>query len=277
MSDPDHMGFALRSSAMSVGAVRQTHQLHRDGDLITKTYRSWRRGEHRREWDTLSLLALHQPGLAPRPVTARLDAQPPSLTMTVLPGSPIVGRWTTEQVELLAETMSRLWAVPCHGMPVSEGLHPAYWRDLAAVSPRPSGGAEQEAYDWAVGWIDGPELDALLDGNHEQILGQGDPQPGNMLYDGTALRLVDFEDAGASDVCFELANFAEHLGARDAGLARLADLIEHDDRRYRKCRALIASYWLFRLLPDPAGLRTPRPSELHQQALRLIDLVNGSS
>lgn len=160
-------------------------------------------------------------------------------------------------------------------MPATEGHDPTYWRDLAAKSERPRSGAEQEAYDLAVGWIEGSELDALLDGHQVQILGQGDPQPGNMLFDGIALRLVDFEDAGASDVCFELANFTEHLGTRDTGLERLADLIDHDDQRYRRCRALIASYWLFGLLPDPTGARASRQAELHQQALRLLNLFIG--
>lgn len=147
-----------------------------------------------------------------------------------------------------------------------------YWRDLAARSQRPPSGIERQAYDLAAPWIGGSGLDALLDGEQTQILGQGDPQPGNMLYDGQVIRLVDFEDAGASDVSFELANFGEHLGTREAGLDRLADLIDHDQERYRSCRQLIAAFWLFTLLPDPTGARPPRSVELQQQALRLIGL-----
>lgn len=188
------------------------------------------------------------------------------MTMTVLPGSPISGRWSENQIRLMAEAMRRLWSIPCDGMTAIETHGPIYWRDLAARSRRPRTGVEQEAYDLAVGWIDGSELEALLGGRQPQVLGQGDPQPGNMLYDGTSIRLVDFEDAWASDVCFELANFAEHFGTRDTRLDQLADLIDHDDQRYRWCRGLIASFWLFRLLPDPTGARPPRSAELHQQA-----------
>lgn len=216
----------------------------------------------------------HQPGLAPAPVSAQLDADPPLVTITVLPGSPIAGRWSENQIRLMAEAMRRLWSVPCDGMTAIDWRDPAYWRNLVAGSQRPVIGVEAVAYDLAVGWIDGPELESLLDGCQPQILGQGDPQPGNMLYDGISIRLVDFEDAGPSDVCWELANFVEHLGTRDTGLDRLADLVDHDDQRYRRCRALIASFWLFALLPDPTGSRPPRSAELHRQALRLSGLFD---
>lgn len=79
---------------------------------------------------------------------------------------------------------------------------PAYWRDMAAKALPPPSGIERDAYDLAVTWIVGSELDALLDAHNERILGQGDPQTGNLLYDGTSIRIVDFEDAGASDVSF---------------------------------------------------------------------------
>lgn len=259
---------------MADGRTRQTHQLRRDRDLITKTYRSWSRQEPHREWTTLNLLAVHQPGLAPEPITAELDEEPPSITMTVLPGSPIIGYWTNDQIDLLADAVQRLWHLPCDRLAPIDMHDPQYWRDLAARSLRPTSGVAQRAFDLAVEWIVGSDLNALLDGRTPQILGQGDPQPGNMLYDGKAIRLIDFEDTGTSDVCFELANFAEHLGTRDTGLDRLADLVDHDHRRYHLYRRLIASFWLFRLLPDPTGTRPPRTAELHDQAVRLIDLLD---
>lgn len=198
---------------MADSAPRQTHELRRDGELITKTYRSWARGEHRREWAALNLLAEHRPGLAPEPVRADLEGTPPSITMTVVPGRPIAGRWTDDQVDLLAEAMTRLWSVPTELDSI--GVHaPDYWRRLVATSIRPSGGTEQKVYDLASAWINGPALDDLLDGSAPQVFGQGDPQTGNLLLDHNRIRLVDFEDARASDACFELANFAEHLGNR---------------------------------------------------------------
>lgn len=250
---------------------RQTHLLHRDGGLITKTYRSWSRGEHRREWAALNRLATHQPGLAPQPIRAALDAEPPSITMTIVPGTPITGRWSDDQLGSLADAMRRLWSTPADGLAPLDLYEAAYWRALMARSNRPAAGVEQQAYDLAVRWISGPELDELLAGPLD-VLGHGDPQPGNLLYDGERIRLVDFEDAGAGDPCFELANFAEHLGTRGTGLDRIANLVEHDAVRYHSFRRLLAVFWLMKLLPDPVGIRPPRTAELREQSLRLVSL-----
>ncbi|MBO0813421.1 MAG: aminoglycoside phosphotransferase family protein [Microlunatus sp.] len=247
-------------------APRQTHHLRRDGDLITKTYRTWQRGEPRREWGTLTRLAESAPGLAPEPIAADLGAEPPWITMTVLPGRPIAGRWTDDQVALLAGAMERLWQTPTDGLD-SIGVHrPAYWVELAAATARPDG-PEGELYDRVVEWF--AELDVLLDGSAAQILGQGDPQAGNMIFDGRQVRLVDFEDAGASDLCFELANFAEHLGNRGTGLERLADHFEVDHQRLWLCRRLLASFWFLRLLP----VRAERGADFAHQTERLVDLL----
>ena len=259
---------------MADPVARQTHLLRRDGDLFTKTYREWDRNQHSREWNALTCLTRHAPGLAPAPVSAVLDARPPSITMTALPGQPIVGTWTEQQIRLLAKTLRQLWTVPSNGLTPIDMHEPAYWRSRAARAMRPPGGVEQQAYDLAVEWISGPDLDRLLAGQQRQILGQGDPQPGNLLYDGTAIRLVDFEDAGASDACFELANFAEHLGTRGTGLDRVADLIDHDQSRYHQCRRLLASFWLFRLIPDHNGNRRTRAVSPSAKATRLVDLFH---
>ncbi|MEV6038094.1 hypothetical protein AB0L65_43590 [Nonomuraea sp. NPDC052116] len=58
---------------------------------MIKRYRSWERGEHRREWAVLNVLALHAPGLAPAPVRADLDGSPPRVVMSRLPGTPLRG------------------------------------------------------------------------------------------------------------------------------------------------------------------------------------------
>lgn len=250
----------------------QTHLLHRDGSLITKTYREWDRDQHTREWDALSRLALHAPGLAPAPVSALLKARPPSVTMTIVTGEPINGSWTNHQTQLLADALRRLWAVPSDGLTAIDMHEPAYWRRRASRTVRPRGGVEQRAYDLAAEWIAQPDLDVLLNGQQAQILGQGDPQPGNLLYDGELIRLVDFEDAGASDVCFELAIFAEHLGTRDTGLDRIADLVDHDQNRYLQCRRLLASFWLFSLLSITDGSPRRRTVTATEQATRVIEL-----
>lgn len=257
---------------MAETGARQTHLLRRHGRLITKTYREWDRDQHARAWEGLIRLAQDAPGLGPAPVSALLAARPPSITMTLIPGQPIIGPWTDHQLQLLASALRRLWTVPSDGLGAIDMHQPAYWRRRAAKAVRPPAGGERAAYDIAVEWIDHPDLDVLLDGEQRQILGQGDPQPGNLLYDGESIRLVDFEDAGASDVCFELANFAEHLGTRGTGLDRVADLIDHDANRYLQCRRLLASFWLFRLLSNADGTRRMRTVGASEQAARVVEL-----
>lgn len=249
--------------------VRQTHLIERTGDRVTKTYRDWRRDEHRREWWTLEQLAEHAPGLAPAPIEADLDGEPPSITMTAVAGRPVSGRWTEAQVDLLADALDRLWSVPVGESRPIDFQTPAAWRRLATSTPAPTeDGPERAAHAAAQQWIASAELVAMLAGPRS-IIGQGDPQVGNLLLDGDRLHLVDFEDAGPSDRCFELANFAEHLGTRGTGLDRLVERFDVDRRRYRLCRRLIACFWLFRLAADPL-----RVDEHRSQAGRVLDLFS---
>ena len=67
-----------------------------------------------REWHALRLLAEHAPRLAPEPISAELDASPPSIVMSLLPGEPL-GRRPLERAQehALAIAIGRLWqAVP---------------------------------------------------------------------------------------------------------------------------------------------------------------------
>src|SRR4051794_32299866 len=60
------------------------------------------------------------------------------------------------------------------------------------------------------GFRGGP-LDRLDAG--DPVLGQGDSNLANFLWDGTEVRIVDFEDSGPSDRAFELADLVEHISA----------------------------------------------------------------
>lgn len=76
-------------------------------------------------------------------------------------------------------------------------------------------------------------------------MGRGDPALGNILWDGTEARLVDFEDAGRSDVAHEIAEFLEHPQQRNLPAAArervAAELLAPDEQT-----ALAASRWLLR-------------------------------
>ena len=61
--------------------MANTHAVEVGSATVVKRFRRWDQGEHRREWRALNLLAEHAPGLAPAPVCADLEADPPSVTM----------------------------------------------------------------------------------------------------------------------------------------------------------------------------------------------------
>src|SRR5262245_12442436 len=82
----------------------------------------------------------------------------------------------------------------------------------AMVATRPGLGEEpgvRRAWQAAVTWLDRRAVDnqVYLDG--ETVLGQGDCNLANFLWDGTQIRIVDFEDSGPSDRTFELAILVE--------------------------------------------------------------------
>src|SRR4051812_50229094 len=85
--------------------------------VLTKRYRSWSRGEHRREWSVLQHVHRYAPDLVAGPLTADLDADPPIVTMTVVPGQPLHGVPTATQLDALAAAIGELWRGAHDGAP----------------------------------------------------------------------------------------------------------------------------------------------------------------
>lgn len=111
------------------------------------------------------------------------------------------------------------------------------------------------------------------------VLGQGDANLANFLWDGSQVRIVDFEDSGPSDRAFELAVLVEHISAwSDAGLSADAflgsfGLTAAEQVRVREYCRLSALFWLMMLPPgSPAHDRNP-PGTLERQATRLLLLL----
>jgi Ser/Thr protein kinase RdoA (MazF antagonist) len=132
---------------------------------------------------------------------------------------------------------------------------------------------------WHAGadWFCGGALDRLGDG--DTVLGQGDSNLANFLWDGTEVRIVDFEDSGPSDRALELADLVEHISAwSDAGLP--ADVVlgsfglaAAERVRVREYRRLCALFWLMMLLPGRPGHDRNPPGTLERQAARLLLLL----
>ena len=137
----------------------------------------------------------------------------------------------------------------------------------------------RRAWQAAVTWLDNstPDSQACPDG--EVVLGQGDCNLANFLWDGAQIRIVDFEDSGPSDRAFELAILVEHISAwsdasleADTFLAQF-ELTTSERARLRQWRRLAALFWMILLRPDgPASCRNP-PGTLKLQASRLLTLL----
>jgi len=266
-----------------------THQVHVDAGrgVVVKRFRSWDRREPAREWIALTLLAEFAPGLAATPVRADLIANPPVVEMSWLPGVPLGDApLSAAQAEALALALGRLWnAVPRARLTDlgGPGLNVAQLARrvtgmLAACHTTDDRALVRRAREAGAGWFSSGAADRL-DGA-DMVLGQGDCNLANFLWDGTQVRLVDFEDSGPSDRAFELAVLVEHISAwsgaglsADAFLARF-DLTVAERAKVREYRRLAALFWLMMLLPGgPAQHRNP-PGTAERQAARLLLLLD---
>ena len=265
-----------------------THEIQVDADrgVVVKRFRSWDRREPAREWNALMLLAEFAPDLAATPVRADLAADLPVIEMSRLPGVPLGGAPVSgAQAGALAVALGQLWqAVPSARLtdPVrpeanASQLVSRVTRMLAEHRPVDDLAIARQAWQAGARWFSGDALDRIDGG--AVVLGQGDSNLANFLWDGARVRIVDFEDSGPSDRAFELAVLVEHISAwsdadlsADLFLARF-DLTAAERVKVREYRRLSALFWLLMLRPDgPAHRRNP-PGTLERQAARLLQLL----
>ena len=263
-------------------------RIDRSRGIVVKRFRSYRRSEPVREWTALTLLAKFAPGLAPIPISADLNGDSPALTMSLLLGAVLgTAALTPVQADALAEALERLWrSVPSiqRQLPAAVTPNPAAFTDqvrtmLAAGPVLGNAPAVVRAHAAAAAWLDrrAPEYHGRE--GHPAILGHGDPNLTNFLWDDGQIRLVDFEDSGPSDRAFELAILTEHISAwSDARMdaddfLSLFGLTRAEKIRLHDFRCLAALFWLLLLRPgSPSSTRNP-PGTLERQADRLLGLI----
>lgn len=249
--------------------MTQTHQVKVDGEVVRKTYVSWSRDEHLREWSALQVLATTAPGLAPTPYSL---SPGPSLAMSLISGEPLGGALTGPQLTALSTALERLWSLPV------DGLRPSLLPTLIArtraeiASYDEMGGLVGEAHQAAGLWLAGAEVDGLLD-PATPVIGHGDPNLSNYLWDGNAVRIVDFEDSGVSDLAVELATLVEHLSARETDWTGFLDAFPVDGERFLTARRLWASFWLTLIRPGGPSYHRNPPETSTQQAERILRLL----
>ncbi|MEU3165552.1 phosphotransferase [Streptosporangium sp. NPDC006930] len=263
-----------------------THGIEMHPGRVIKTFESWDRGEHEQEWRALTLLAEYAPDLAPLPLEAHLEAEPPVVVMSRLDGIPLRGLdVTSEQIEAMAEAITTLHqAIPAR---VLADLAPSAWnpsvaivkaRRLRATTPD-LGGDPVVAEAFAAGskWLVDSQLDRLME-EMTPVFGLSDSNLANYLWDGKRIRLIDWEDSGRSDRAFELAEVIEHISQIDgtfngSGLLEHIDLTAAEAARVLAFRRIFAFSWMCLLGPDgPFSARNPRGT-LESQAERLLSLL----
>jgi Ser/Thr protein kinase RdoA (MazF antagonist) len=263
-----------------------THEVSVGKQTVVKRFRSGAGDEPAREWQALTLLARYAPGLAPDPVRADLQASPPEVVMSRLAGEPLGTRPATgKQVGSIAAAMRRLHeAIPEAAL---DGVRPAGSGDVgrrmralaAACPPESLESLPRQAYDAALdwldhGWADRPSLPVL-----HPVFAHGDANLANRLWDGTRVRLVDFEVSGRDGRAQELADFVEHISVwararidADDFLDRF-DLTPAERQQIRDLRRLAAAHWVMILLPSGSAHDRNPPGTLERQAARLLDLL----
>jgi aminoglycoside phosphotransferase len=276
-----------------------THGVTVEEGIAVKRFRSHLGGDERRlygdephrEWRALELLACYAPGLAPRPVRADLDADPPLIAMSRVPGEPLGTRLATEaQEDAIAAALSRLHhAIPpsvlgtVERAPGHPGLLAGRTRDMARacdaglLDPLP-----RQAYRAALAWLDSGSAERAASVTGRPVFAQGDPNLANHLWDGHSVHLVDFEISGRGDRVTELADFVEHITVwAHAGIDAEAFLDRFglgpgERQQIRQMRRLFASFWVMRLLPSGSVYRRNPPGTFERQASRLLDLLGST-
>jgi Ser/Thr protein kinase RdoA (MazF antagonist) len=204
--------------------------------------------------------------------------------MSLLPGEPLGGRpLDPAQERGLAIAVGRLWqAVPADqvtSLPGELDVPAEFVRQVGEWAAAPSAPVTDPTVLSALArgsaWLALAEISgtSIVRSAAQRVLGHGEADLANFLWDGELVRIVDFDGAGISDRAFELAMLAEHVSAwRDGGLDadRFVgdfDLSLPERARLADWRRLAALSWLLRL-------RTRAdPGVLKGQAERLLALL----
>ncbi|MEU6996846.1 phosphotransferase [Nonomuraea sp. NPDC046570] len=261
--------------------------------MVTKRYIDGKEGGAEREWRALTLLAEHAPGLAPAPIAfdggvvmSRVDGVPlRGMAAAAVHAGALVEAVSTMHAAVpravLDQVPVRPWQVGMLGRQVRQwceswlatradregGAVAGDQGDRAAVSAQ-ADRAVGEGLRWLDSWRPG-EVGVT------PAFGAGDGNLANFLWDGTRVRILDFEDSGRSDRAFELAELAEHVSMwvdGEVNVLRHAELSSAEAARLRECRRLQALTWLFLLSGE--GPRNP-PGTFARQVERVLARLEG--
>jgi len=266
-----------------------THDVVVRGYEVVKRFRMAASDGPAREWQALTLLAQYAPGLAPEPVRADLEASPPEVVMRRLAGEPLgTGMASGAQVDAIVAAFRRLHAaVPAAVLdripPVGSGDLRNVGRRMRALAvacpPGTLDGLPLQAYRAVLDWLDSGWADWPGPPEVHPVFCHGDASLANWLWDGSQIRLVDFEVSGRGGRAGELADFVEHIsvwahaGIGAEGFLDRFDLDAAERQQVRDLRRLHAAHWVMILLPGGrAHDHNPRGT-LERQAARTLEVL----
>jgi hypothetical protein len=231
-----------------------------DGPVCVKVYRVDDRRRAEREWLSLGFLAGHHVPSAPLPLWADPDPAQPAIGMTFLPGRPFPETGDRrEPLRALAAVHCRYAELPLPAElagleridSASHYIHRITRIWAPAVTSHPRDALTRDLLQILREWEDSGDA-AVLAEPARPVFSRGDSNLLNWLWDGTSIRVVDYEFAGYSDLAFDCADLAEHISSREAGIGdqawaealSLAGLAGHDRRRFEAAQRTCALRWL---------------------------------
>jgi aminoglycoside phosphotransferase (APT) family kinase protein len=261
--EDDWRARVIRRRRLLGGRNAQVYAVDFDGRPgCLKVFSADDRSRAAREWAALCYLERVSYPLAAQPM--RYDPAPPSpaILMDLLPGRALAGaELSRRQLTALGQAVDGLHALRIEG---------AGFADAAATAASMLARVRRAVVDASAmstgftldcqRWLGSSHAEALSQPGRP-VFGKGDAGLGNCLWDGTTLRLVDFEYSGISDRPFDLAELVEHIEARatpDATWqAFLAErqLGTEEWTRLSVARKLLAIFWAFRLPAEPAEIQ----------------------
>lgn len=238
-----------------------------------------------REWAALELFSTVSAEQVPEPLFC--DLRMGVIAMSRVAGEPLADRdLTAAQVESLASWLSLIGSSrPTTALPLARTAPIALvprtrmaWeraRDIAVDDP-----VVTQALTTAGDWLATNELDSLLDLT-TSLVSRGDTNLANCLWDGSKLRMVDFEDAGWNHAAVQIGDYMEHIRAHQVPDSTWNRLIDLTDQRpaFRTAvltaRRRYAIFWLTHLLPGGRAADRNPPGTTRRQAERVLRLVEG--
>ena len=255
-----------------------------DGDArrCVKLYTSTVGDPDLREYEALRLIAGQCPNRAPWPIAHFPTLVLPAVVTEWTPGVALNDRpLTRNEIEALTDCLVTVHDLDITGVPAvtgpprgAVGRVGAMLTDLSTDDP-----ITERALREATAWIGSDEAD-LVAQLPASSWGRGDPNLENVLVDASGRALVvDLEDAGVTNVTFEVADMIEHLRSHRVAWPDWVPLVDRlipvkDREAFAACRRLASTFWLAMLVGNSRAREINGTERQTVQAERVLAVLS---